>query len=212
MRTILGYTAALLSITALALLISCKRDPCAGYSPTEYTTINLTADEQSKVPYTGYDTLYFLTNTGDTCIVRGTGKQYFYETVLEKSEPVCPPVESRNYQAYKLHYYPLRGKLDFVIEQHSSIDFGQVLLIRLKDADGVFRVGSDRIGVIPDWNDSYYIDSLEINQKTFRTIRIMESNISRFQKDSNVYILYNKQYGILKFENRILNEVFTILN
>ncbi|MES2558409.1 MAG: hypothetical protein V4590_01625 [Bacteroidota bacterium] len=43
----------------------------------------ISADDLSKVPYTGFDTLYFINKLGDTCIVRGTGKKFDTEEKRE---------------------------------------------------------------------------------------------------------------------------------
>jgi hypothetical protein len=109
LNTILVYCAC----ASLFYLQSCY-DPNSNVecNDTETQTRNISADDLSKVPYTGFDTLYFLNKHGDTCIVRGTGKQYYNETELESMRAGCPP-QRTVFGAYKISFISVKGGFDF---------------------------------------------------------------------------------------------------
>jgi hypothetical protein len=70
-------TTKLISILFLIMLIqSCTKDsePCGGNETYNY----LSTEDKAKVPYTGTDTLVFVSNTNDTAVCIGQGKKRFY--------------------------------------------------------------------------------------------------------------------------------------
>jgi len=62
------------------------------------------------LPYTGRDTLYFLTNTNDTCNVRGTGKQTIFTAYPESQNGLlgCDDDYVRR-EGYQTKYFPIKA-------------------------------------------------------------------------------------------------------
>ena len=88
MKTIKARLVLVAAFIALTFLSNCNKTPPCPDSET--TTENLPASTLSKVPYSGNDTLYFLNKQGDTCIVKGNGKQYYYIKEALPSSANCP--------------------------------------------------------------------------------------------------------------------------
>ena len=77
-------TKKLFSILLLVMLIqSCsKTDPCPKGQENYY---NLTDEEKSKIPYTGTDTLVFISDKSDTATLIGKGKSQSYKRTTSGS-------------------------------------------------------------------------------------------------------------------------------
>ena len=81
------YLILTLAITSL-WLYSCdpnKQDACQD----SYKTVNLTDFQKTRCPYSGYDTLVFVSNQNDTAYCYGKGKRTYYITKEEASSPDC---------------------------------------------------------------------------------------------------------------------------
>ena len=81
------YLILTLAITSL-WLYSCdpnKQDPCQD----SYKTVNLTDFQKTRCPYSGNDTLIFISNQNDTAYCYGKGKRTYYITKEEASSPDC---------------------------------------------------------------------------------------------------------------------------
>lgn len=188
-----------LLVAFLFSLYSCgPKDPdCMN---TQYETVNLTSGDEAKIPYTGYDTLHFLSKQGDTCILRGTGKQYFYEDVNETSIPVCPPTRTTHYQGFSINFIAIKGDLHFNIKVHSSVATLEVNTISNFDNNVLFAASYNQIGTVQTF---LYHDSLEIAgtyyYKVFKMSSIIEG-IPNAYDPSNIALI-NNQLGILYLAN-----------
>ncbi len=205
-NTILVYFAG----ASLCYLQSCY-DPNSNVdcNDTETITRNISTDDLSKVPYTGFDTLYFLNKQGDTCIVRGTGKQYNYEISVENGNPACPPPRRYFNQLYSIQFVPLKGNLAFSLTQ--KFNPGKVYVDR-QLYNVIFDCESPTID-FRDLADSYYIDSLTINSISYNKINIFLTNIRNEIEvsDTSYRLLYNKPYGVLYIKSAKQNEEFSII-
>lgn len=206
LNTILVYCVGV----SLCYLQSCY-DPNSNVdcNDTETITQNISAGDLSKVPYTGFDTLYFLNKQGDTCVVRGTGKQYSYETEYLQGNPACPPSQKYNYQVYRINFIALRGNLEFTIYQN-----GEVGLIKIEKSnyDTYFYSTASIIGVKYN-NRPYYIDSLILNGSPYGRITVFSSNVAGEVgvNDTSYKLFYNQPYGILYMKSSKQNEEFSII-
>src|ERR1700741_1853934 len=81
-----------ISVVFLLLLNlnSCKREtnPCHDPVTTKET---LDEDNKKKIPYTGYDTLTFISNNGDTLRFAGQGKDSDWYCTERYVSADCPP-------------------------------------------------------------------------------------------------------------------------
>jgi hypothetical protein len=165
MKTINRLILLVITMVSLATLNNCGKGPVC--SDSETTTQDLTASSLSKVPYTGYDTLYFLNKQGDTCIVRGTGKQFYYLTETEIGNPDCPD-DYKKIQGYSILFTSVKGDLFFKLNLEDVFD----IKIDVKKYAYYFEYSTDEIGVIGRPDDTFYIDTITIENKQYHTVRI----------------------------------------
>ncbi|MEI6596318.1 MAG: hypothetical protein WCO28_12200 [Bacteroidota bacterium] len=194
----------LLIITAI-YFTSCKPDEQSPCSDASNTIVNLTAIELSKVPYTGFDTLYFLSKTGDTNIVVGGGKQYYYDTKYSTQPPDCPQNQTTQYQAYKINFTPTKGDLNFQLLQqsmHTQISIAsKVYPILFKSLYGYIGGVSSDIDIIK-------INGIEYNN-IFIFLSSMKNQIQNY--DTSYTLYYNKSNGILLIKSIKDNEEYSII-
>jgi hypothetical protein len=193
---------------ALIALSNCNKTPSCPESKT--TTEDLTVSSLSKVPYSGYDTLYFLNKQGDTCIVRGTGKKYYYLTETVVGNPDCPD-DSRKVQKFKINFLPIQGDLSYSIELVDNT----FLNIDVKTYKYLFWLRVKGIGVAAgDPNNPFDLDSISINGKTYFTIdrayTEMRNNPNQVDNE-NYQVYYNMEFGILRIISKESNEEYTIV-
>lgn len=170
------------------------------------TTIDLTPASLSKVPYTGYETISFLNKQGDTCIVAGTGKQYYYNTKSKNSTTNCTSDQTKT-QGFTIKFAPVRGDLSFNLSL-----FGNSLLeIDVKMYRYTFEFESNQIGVL---DDQFDLDSMIINNKTYKMVdrAYTVDGISWERTNNDDYqVYYNTQFGVLKIINNENGEEYSIL-
>ena len=170
---------------------SCKPDETPVCGQATNTTINFTPAELSKVPYNGHDTLYFKDINGDTNIVVGSGKQFYYDvTYTTHGGPACPD-DVTNSQAYSIKFTSIKGSLNFDMFQRKE---NSSILINWKDNNSHFSSEYTSIGL--QWLGSpYYIDSLSINNFRYGRIYL-------FLASDTIHKLYfNQSYGILSMKS-----------
>ncbi len=173
------------------------------------TIINFTADELAKVPYTGTDTLYFLNNKGDTQVVVGQGKQYYYDREYSILYPSCPQNETEDYQAYKLKFTPIKGDLSFELTMQRR---NYTLTINVKSYPINFDAEYPSVG-IKNLSSQYYFDSLTVGNQVYKRVRLLLSYVKNEfnQFDTNYELFYNKDFGILKIANIQQGETYSII-
>lgn len=172
------------------------------------------ADERI-IPYTGYDTLYFLNKQGDTCMVRGTGKQYYIETELESMRAGCPPQRTVS-DAYKIDFVSVKGGFDFYIIKR--IVYNNVYIGR-RAMKYVFTVNYYTLGK-PVVINEYYFDTVTINGYAYpevnktRLLAVMPNSTSGGHytiEDTTYQLLVNRYNGVLLFKNDNTNEYYTLI-
>lgn len=208
LNTILVYGVSV----SLCYLQSCY-DPNSNVdcNDTETITRNISTDDLSKVPYIGFDTLYFLNKQGDTCIVRGTGKQYSYEISYENGNPACPPPRKYFNQLYSIHFVPIKGSFGFVLTQKYN---PQRIYIDRHSYSAVFNWISSSIGNYPPTPSSlFYMDSATINGVVYKKITVFLTDVRGkiSVRDTSYKLFYNKTYGILYIKSSKQNEEFSII-
>ncbi len=173
-------------IASSCCLQNCKRDNCSKIQPPdEY--YNVTETDLSKIPFSGDDTLTYVSDAGDTANLYGQEKIVSYDHVRHGIDgPDCP-----------WHYW------DFIY-QHVNYTFkGTDSLYMLKyniytSADYRepilhFQFNEEKSDGGPDVynNESYYTSSIMINGKTISAIRVI---------DPNVEFVFNYRYGFLQIK------------
>jgi hypothetical protein len=199
--------------TSLFYLQSCY-DPNSDITcgDTETETRNISAADISKVPYTGFDTLYFLNKKGDTCIVRGTGKQYGYETSYDNGDPACPPPRRYLNQLYTIKFVPVKGNLEFELTQKS---YPQRIYIDRYSYNVKFDWSSSSIGLPPPPPSAiFYIDSITLNRVLYEKISVFLTEVKGEigMPDTSYKLFYNRPYGVLRLKSTKQNEEFSIIS
>jgi hypothetical protein len=177
----------LLSFVAIVFnLQSCRpRDgeDCPVLKDTVYT---LSAEDERKIPYIGYDTLYFLNKQGDTCIVRGTGKQYYTEIQSESIRAGCPP---QNYtsKSYIIDFQSLKGEFSFLFKVQAGI---------------LHRIFLSEKGATTDFR----IYLFELQNST-----LFYGGVSDITRDTCYTSTYNMRLGVTQIKNCNLNTNYTLI-
>ena len=199
----------LLLILLTSTFFSCRKDDDTPCDSKDYH-YNLSEEDKSKVPYTGYDTLVFVSNTNDTAICIGQGKKQFYLRTVIPNYTInnCTIPSTDNYEAYNYKFSSNNDKfsIDFNMYKDSKAGIGlisETIEIKFNEiVDFLFYI--DDIGKIRKKN---YLDSLEINKYFYKNVHFSFQN---FKLDLHK-IFYNKEFGILKIQNSDSTEVWELL-
>jgi hypothetical protein len=199
----------ILTVCASMLFGGCydPDDESSGCPNPTSTFYDLSADDLAKVPYTGFDTLYFKDKQGDTAVVAGGGKTFYddLEYVFNSGGPACLQ-DTLRYRAYKIFFRSLRGNLDFTFEQR-RLKFSATVS-RNKYLPYYFTAyypGLGQTSIYPD-----YIDSLTINGVKYGRIDI-ENGYDRPVEDTTYRLLINQSHGVLSISSKMHNEEYTLL-
>jgi hypothetical protein len=99
----------LLYITMIVIFFctqACKRsEPDCGDLSDEITNYNIADSNKAKIPYTGTDTLVFVSNSNDTAVLIGQGKKSFQTTTRNSiAGGDCPKSAVNNYQNIQINF------------------------------------------------------------------------------------------------------------
>jgi hypothetical protein len=199
----------LLLIFFISTFFSCRKDDDTPCDNKDYH-YNLSEEDKSKVPYTGYDTLVFVSNTNDTAVCIGQGKKQFYLRTVIPNYTInnCSIPSTDNYEAYNYKFSSNNSKfkIDVNLYRDSKAGIGLIpktLEAVFNDVSG-FVFYLDDIGKIRKKN---YFDSLEIKNYSYKNVYISFQN---FMPD--LYkMYYNQEFGVLKIQNRDSTEVWELL-
>jgi hypothetical protein len=116
------------SAILFAIITSCSKDPgpCGGQKTYYY----LSEKDKAKVPYTGTDTLVFVSNTNDTAVCVGQGKKQFFTVEYDSGNPDCEPAEYY-YEAYNYKYDCLNTNFKLDLNIFKKFAVNQKLLVQL---------------------------------------------------------------------------------
>ena len=96
-----------LTFSCALYFTSCKRsNPCDGVDlSTVTTTYNVSDANKAKIPYTGTDTLVFLSDAGDTATLYGQGKKQSYtSSSIAGGSADCPKTHLYQYENIDINY------------------------------------------------------------------------------------------------------------
>ncbi|MES2653959.1 MAG: hypothetical protein V4620_00110 [Bacteroidota bacterium] len=154
---------------------------------------NLTDAEKSKVPYTGSDTLVFISNEGDTATLVGQGKKQTYKNItVSLGNPNCGGTHSENYDRIEYNFTSNNTKLNPInIIVYRATDPNSYVVYYDFAINGInkFQQTSKFI-----YNEMNYLDSIKINE-----IYVPYINIRSYTNPSNK-IYYSKDKGIIQID------------
>ncbi len=177
----------LLCIIGLIMLFeNCSKEPSCSDQSDIVNSNYISADDKSKIPFKGNDTLTYISDAGDTAILIGSGKREFIDKVRT--------VIGGNADCYK---YNVDNKEAIIIEyngSNSELNTIGYALIAAKDKTRLNYTINNYTGSLTPYyfNEvTFYTSNVVINNKNFtgRQINLLDS----------VNLIYNRDFGFLKF-------------
>ena len=184
---------------------------CSKPKPTscEPTVQNyyLTGGDKAKIPYTGSDTLVFISNTNDTVTAIGSGKILGFEITDNHSAPDCPRYTDENiYENYTCNFLD-KNKNPFISITLTSNSFrtnnNSLVDVTMIFNNLYFYLLAYDISHMGSWN---YISSITFNGKQYKDV----SCAYKDDADHNSKLYYNQQYGIIRVELNNQQIVWTL--
>lgn len=165
---------------------SCFKDASCGDTNDIVNNYNISADDKSKIPFKGNDTLIYISDAGDTATLIGTGKKIFINQVRKNisGNADCPKYTEDNNETisiecngdntelnklkYKIYGNTERTKIELTANVYIGIDYPYYLNTPV-----------------------LYTDSVNIGNELYKGTPIIWSGNNA---------LYNYNYGFLKIQ------------
>ncbi len=179
------FKSLLVFLVTICSLQNCAKDPCKGidpYPPDEYH--NVPEQDLSKIPYTGFDTLVYVSDSGDTAALYGHGRFEYHDEIKASKAIHCYSSYSRLYQHLE-YSFAGNDSLNTVLYNVYMNDYDETgLYFRLNK----LGVGGSTLF----YNlDSQYNSSIVLNGKNIP---------ARWVAKSYVEFYYNYRYGFLQIK------------
>jgi hypothetical protein len=177
----------LLSLLIILSFTACKKDSSNGCGGTIKNYYYLSEADKAKVPYTGIDTLVFVSKTNDTAICIGQGKTTYYNVFQDPTNPDCAPREEYNEVVEYRYKSTVINKLDFIVSLKKWDYDGTMGVLKISFKDKI-------LGTIFSYlNDKYYSNHV-INGVNKSGLMFYEDTTYK------TTLIYNHQEGILQFK------------
>jgi hypothetical protein len=186
-------TPIIFSLNLLLMLFgtSCKERPCEE-EPVKVDTIRVPETRLEPLEsYTGFDTLKFLTDKGDTITFLGQGLNIGYKKLDIYAEDYCSTkrVEYMQFKGYT--FYPTTPFLsDIQYYISPQLRSGSPFYLHIIINKCTFY----RPASLPPLSNSAYINNFDVNGTLYH-------NVLKIEKDyfsNNSYVYYNKTDGLLQ--------------
>lgn len=156
------------------------------------------------MPYTGTDTLVFVSNTNDTAICLGQGKKQFYEKFTRIVSMGDCASDTDFYEAYNYGFKSNKSSFKLELNIYKNDGYGLETIHATKNIDTEFRI------YLVDINNksiSNYIDSIYVRNKWYNKVTVT----SKYFNPNLDKLYYNKEFGILKIQNSDSTQVWELL-
>jgi hypothetical protein len=194
----------LIILSLLAIITSCTKDPgpCGGQKTYYY----LSEEDKAKVPYTGTDTLVFVSNTNDTAVCIGQGKKQFFTIDYDSGNPDCKPPEFY-YEAYRNTFKSAPSKLNFEVTLYKKYISGLETIHFLNNNEieidyKIYLIDIDNINV------GNYKDSINILGVWHKSV----TKSNGLDNPLNGTVFYNKKDGFLVISNSDSSKIWQLIN
>ncbi|MFZ4797405.1 MAG: hypothetical protein ACOYMA_07905 [Bacteroidia bacterium] len=183
----------LLSVLSLfMLIIGCsKKNPCNDYTSQTFK-YSLSDSTKTQIPYTGSETLTFISNQGDTVILVGQGKNNYFrnEKVKVSNNPECPEEDNYSYEQLHIEYKGNNPNLSSIFfKSYAEIYSREYTNVTLNNTYAQYKAYSDY------YNDtSRYLNQVIIGNKKVAGI-VIEAD-----KSTDPFFIFNKSYGIIQIQ------------
>jgi hypothetical protein len=190
--------------TLMFFIQNCSKDPgpCGGQKTYYY----LSEEDKAKVPYTGKDTLVFVSNTNDTAVCIGQGKKQFFTVEYDSGNPDCKPPEYY-YEAYKNTFKSTPSKLNFEVTLYKKDKSGleAIHFLNNNETEIDYKIYLIDIGNI---NVGNYKDSINIFGVWHKSVTISNG----LGNPLNGAVFYNKKDGFLVISNSDSLKIWQLIN
>lgn len=166
---------------------SCSKDTSCGDINEIVNNYNISADDKSKIPFKGNDTLIYISDAGDTATLIGTGKKVYIDQVRKdiSGNADCPKYTEDNNETISIEYNGNNPELYKVIYK----------IVASQDKTRLIYAINNYMGSLTPYyfNEiTFYSSDVMINNKNYkgRQINLLDS----------VNLIYNKDFGFLKIE------------
>ena len=186
-------------ITLIMFTQSCTKNINCGDTNDMIYTYNVADSNKAKIPYSGYDTLIFISDKGDTATLIGQGKKTYYTTKTTNiGNADCPKNEIGKYE-----------NVEFVF--NSTNKFVGSIKISLFKTNNVRNPTTNILSftVNNKFIDDTAIEWIESIKQPQDSIFFNGGFFSGIYMDK-FNVLLNYKNGILKFKD--LNDKFWVLN
>lgn len=165
------------------LLQSCSGPDCGAHAETQY---NFKQDDTLNIPYSGYDTLYFVNSVRDTFMAIGQGKQKSSTTVPTTGDPDCG-YNTDTYHSYGINYF----------DRSFRYTFGQ----RKIRSSNEIQLRVNNVGCSFNWDYTVWkYDSLVVNDKKYHRVFELEVKSDNGVYYPETYVFhYCREYGLIQF-------------
>jgi hypothetical protein len=192
MKTKIIYFLLLMAVIAMLGIQSCgKGSPCEGRDMTDAITVYTIADSiKANIPYTGWDTLVFVSDAGDTATLYGQGKRTYFKESFNSTSGDCPKQTIRRYENNDFIFWGGKGlsNLSFVVYRNH---------LDINPSYNSIKISSNDI--VLDITSYGYLDS---PQRIFDSI-ILNGIYHKgvYTDDIKKNILYSFSQGVLLFDD-----------
>lgn len=176
-------------MVGMLLLQNCgpKGDGCEEHEPV-HSYYKISEADKDKIPFTGTDTLVYISTDGETAILYGQGKKAFNEKVAEKwdPDPGCSTYDYNYFQNIEFTYRGSHPDLNYIFIDFNASVYGPA------QTEADITIGEVRYSTYFGriHNSSNYIDSVNIKSITYQGRKIFG--------DANLPCVYNYQFGFLQ--------------
>lgn len=177
----------LMFIAEIYCFQSCKGDACKGGNTTN--NYNISENNKAAIPYLGTESLVFVNDSGDTATLYLKGRQQFYHSYNSLINPDCTNEKIENFEHIEIEYtgnHPIITSISYKVYRSQANITGdftnfQIKISNILLSENTFEFSSFSLPIE---------DSIYFNNKYSSGGFIDETKT----------ILYNKEYGILKFK------------
>lgn len=182
----------LLLFLPLLIVSGCSDNPCPDEEPSKSRYFYISEAIKKAVPYRtdGLDTLVYISETGDSAVLIGTGKVHYTERVLisRNGNPDCPFYDYEYVEHVKYNF------INIFSNGVSQIQFKQSPTLG-SSADDFLTITIDDHYLLTNQefanDEEWYIDAVIINDSTY---------LGRTLYGNNKFpLIYNYKNGILQF-------------
>ena len=177
----------LLCIIGLIMLFeNCTKDPSCSDQSDIVNSYYISADDKSKIPFKGNDTLTYISDAGDTAILIGSGKREFIDKVrtVIGGNADCYKYNVDNNETISIDYTGNNIEINNI--KYTIIGRSSKTLIEYKLNSYMGNKYPNNFN-----NINLYVDSVNITNTFYKGIPINSINFNT---------LYNFNYGFLKIQ------------